>query len=125
MNISEYVLDYLNAFVVMETLAEKDIFFDTPLNNHGHFLYIDGICNLKVSTYGKLCAVYLDCSKNEYKKLKRALDSRQFYYTVRDYKKYKADGYISDVVFEFHLYKEELAKRLLDIIIDFSREERK
>ncbi|MNJ90523.1 hypothetical protein D3C87_81210 [compost metagenome] len=122
MNISDYVIDYLNAFVVSEQLTEGDVLFHTN-DYHKYFLYVERICNLKVCTYGKLCAIYVDCSKNEMNKLREIMDRREFQYNVRECTKYKS-GYISDFIFEIHLYKEELAKRLLDVILEFLKGER-
>ncbi|MNM09794.1 hypothetical protein D3C81_199110 [compost metagenome] len=120
MNICDYVLDYLNAFVVSEELTDGVVVLNN-VETYKYVLYVNHVYSLKLYVFGKFCVIYLHCSEDEEnifaKKIEGICHVRKRYNTiVRD------NAFVTDITFEFSLYKEKKASQVLEVILNFIKE---
>ncbi|MNO10765.1 hypothetical protein D3C76_03450 [compost metagenome] len=120
--IRDYVVDYLNAFVVSEQLIDGNVSLDRVAEDN-YYLYIDKVANLKVWMQSRFCILYLDLDERETGKLDKRMS--RFYKTCtynKQYRQiYKGNGYKTEVTFEFRLYKKEEVDLVLEIVLKFLR----
>ncbi|MNM09791.1 hypothetical protein D3C76_03430 [compost metagenome] len=112
---TNYVLDYLNAFVVSRKLIDEDISFDLKSKDI-YFLYIDRICSLQISVYDESCTIlYLDFSEKEADvfedKIPKNINYKKHYRKIYRYRTF--------VIFEFFLYENNENTEILNIALRF------